>query len=221
MKTIGTLGMIVICLTAWGQAPTDPRVREIAKTVDQHYNSLRSLQTEFTESYRGLGVTRTESGTLWLKRPGRMRWEYREPREKLFVTDGKTAWFYLPEERQARRAPVKKLDDLRSPLRYLLGKSRLEKEFDGLAIAEGAAPVSAGNTVLRGLPRIMQDRVREVLLEVTADGRIVRIVISELDDSTTEFRFQNLVENTAMSDERFRFSPPAGAEVIESEEFGK
>lgn len=201
--------------------PADPRVREIAKTVDQHYNSLRSLQTEFTENYRGLGVARTESGTLWLKRPGRMRWEYREPREKLFVTDGKTAWFYLPGERQVRRAPVKKLDDLRSPLRYLLGKSRLEKEFGGLAIAEGTTPTAEGNTVLRGLPRMMQDRVREVLLEVTAKGRIVRIVISELDESTTEFRFRNLVENPAMSEDRFRFSPPEGAEVIDAEELGK
>jgi outer membrane lipoprotein carrier protein len=150
-----------------------------------------------------------------------MRWEYRQPREKLFVTDGKTAWLYLPEERQVRRAPVKQLDDLRSPLRYLLGKSRLEKEFDGLAIADGATPTAEGNTVLRGLPRILQDRVREVLLEVTADGRIVRIVIAELDDSTTEFRFSSLVENQNMGDERFRFSPPEGAEVIEAEEFGK
>jgi outer membrane lipoprotein carrier protein len=213
--------MVLLCLPGWGQVSADARVREIARTVDRHYNRLRSLQADFTESYRGLGMSRTESGTLWLKRPGRMRWEYREPREKLFVTDGKTAWFYLPGERQVRRAPVKKLDDLRSPLRYLLGKSRLEKEFDGLAVAEGVTPAAAGNVVLRGLPRILQDRVREVLLEVTSGGRIVRIVIEELDDSTTEFRFRNLQENTSMSDERFRFTPPAGAEVIEAEEFGK
>jgi outer membrane lipoprotein carrier protein len=220
MSSAALLGLL-LCSSVLAQAPADTRVRAIAKTVDGHYNNLRSLQTEFTESYRGMGVARTESGTLWLKRPGRMRWEYRQPREKLFVTDGKTAWLYLPEERQVRRAPVKQLDDLRSPLRYLLGKSRLEKEFDGLAIADGATPTAEGNTVLRGLPRILQDRVREVLLEVTADGRIVRIVIAELDDSTTEFRFSSLVENQNMGDERFRFSPPEGAEVIEAEEFGK
>ncbi len=213
--------LLLLFLPAWGQSSPDPRVREIARIVDKRHNSLRSLQADFTESYRGMGVARTESGTLWLKRPGRMRWEYREPREKLFVTDSKTVWFYLPGERQVRRAPVKKLDDLRSPFRYLLGKSRLEKEFDGLAIAEGATPAAAGNTVLRGLPRMMQDRVRNVLLEVTPDGRIVRIVIEELDDSTTEFRFRNLVENANLSDERFRFTPPEGAEVIAAEEFGK
>ncbi len=68
---------------------------------------------------------------LWLKRPGKMLWDYREPQPKVFVTDGKWAWFYVPGERQARKAAVKKLDDLRSPLRYLLGKTKLERNLRG------------------------------------------------------------------------------------------
>src|SRR6266852_3814184 len=90
----------------------------VAAAVDAHYNHLRTLQTEFTEVYRGSGIERTESGTLWLKKPGKMRWEYRSPREKLFVSDGKTAWFYVPEDRQARKTAAKKLDDIRSPLAF-------------------------------------------------------------------------------------------------------
>src|SRR6266545_4711636 len=78
-----------------GAAPSGTiDVHRLAERVDHHYNDLHTMQAEFTESYRGAGVVRTESGTLWLKRPGRMRWEYREPRQKLFLTDGKTAWFY-------------------------------------------------------------------------------------------------------------------------------
>ena len=61
-------------------------VQTVAAAVDAHYNHLRTLQTEFTEVYRGSGMERTESGTLWLKKPGKMRWEYRSPREKLFVS---------------------------------------------------------------------------------------------------------------------------------------
>src|SRR6266478_4426671 len=88
-------------------------VHALARAVDEHYNRLRTLQAEFTEVYRGSGIERTESGTLWLakgglKKPGKMRWEYRSPREKLFVSDGKDAWFYVPADRQARRTPVKK-----------------------------------------------------------------------------------------------------------------
>jgi len=99
-------------------------VKAEAAAVDNHYNHLHSLQAEFTEFYVGSGMDRVESGTLWLKKPGKMRWEYRSPREKLFVSDGKDAWFYVPGDHQARKTPVRQLDDLRSPLALLLGKTK-------------------------------------------------------------------------------------------------
>src|SRR5881397_1890872 len=108
-------------------------VHALARAVDEHYNRLRTLQAEFTEIYRGSGIERTEPGTLWLKKPRKMRWEYRSPREKLFVSDGKAVWFYLPAERQLRKTDFKKLDDLRSPIAFLLGKTKLENELEGLS----------------------------------------------------------------------------------------
>src|SRR5947209_13015251 len=89
-------------------------VKALAAAVDTHYNHLRSLQAEFTELYRGAGVERSESGTLWLKKPDKMRWEYRSPTEKLFVSNGKLAWFYVPADKQARKTDAKKLEDARS-----------------------------------------------------------------------------------------------------------
>src|SRR5271157_2576061 len=130
-------------------------VRAIAEKVDRRYNHIQTLQAQFAETYSGAGMTRKESGTLELKKPGRMRWDYDEPRPKIFLTDGSTAWFYVPGERQVRRTPVKQIEDLRSPLRYLLGKSKLEKEFVGLAIASDAKPVTAGDIVLRGVSKRM------------------------------------------------------------------
>jgi outer membrane lipoprotein carrier protein len=194
-------------------------VHAIARAVDNHYNHLQTLQTEFTETYRGAGIERTESGSLWLKKPGKMRWEYRSPKEKLFLSDGKDAWFYLPEDRQVRRTSVKKLDDLRSPLSFLLGKTRLEKELEGLSLAQDVAPLTPGNTVLRGVPKAMADRIREVILEITPDHRIARIQFEEADDSVTEYRFSQQEENDAMADQRFKFAAPPGVEVID-EGFG-
>src|SRR5438128_5277468 len=133
-------------------------VHALARAVDEHYNRLRTLQAEFTEIYRGSGVERTESGTLWLKKPGKMRWEYRSPREKLFVSDGKNAWFYLPNDKQVRKTAVRKLDDLRSPLAFLLGKTRLEKELQGLSLAPDQKPLTPGNVVLRQVPKALADR---------------------------------------------------------------
>jgi len=196
-----------------------PDVRAIAQAVDNHYNHLQTLQTEFTESCRGAGIERTESGSLWLKKPGKMRWEYRSPKEKLFLSDGKDAWFYLPGDRQVRRTSVKKLDDLRSPLGFLLGKTQLEKELNGLSLAPDVAPLTAGNTVLRGVPRAMADRINQVVLEITPDYRIDRIQFEEADESVTEYRFSDQRENAAIPDQRFRFTPPPGVEIVD-ENFG-
>jgi outer membrane lipoprotein carrier protein len=190
-------------------------IKALAAAVDAHYNHLRSLQTEFTQVYRGSGMERTESGTVWLKKPGKMRWEYRSPREKLFVSDGKDAWFYVPEERQARKTSAKKLEDVRSPLAYLLGKTKLEKELRGLSLAPDVSLAQAGDVMLRGVPQGLGDQVGEILLEITPEHRIVRIVIQEVDGAATEYRFGEMKEDLAVGDGRFEFRPPAGTETVE------
>src|SRR6202050_4257695 len=197
-------------------------VHSIAAAVDEHYDHLHTLQAEFTEVYRGSGIERTESGTLWLakgglKKPGKMRWEYRSPREKLFVSDGKSAWFYVPDDRQARRTDARKLDDIRSPLAFLLGKSKLEKELQGLSLAPDVTPVAAEDLVLRGVPQALADRISEILLEVTPTHQIVRIVINDVDGSVTEYRFSDQQEDVSIPEGRFQFKPPAGTETVEGE----
>ena len=187
----------------------------IAGAVDEHYNRLASLKGTFSEIYKGPGASRSESGSLWLKKPGRMRWEYHEPREKLFLTDSENAYFYVLGEPQARKASLKKIDDIRSPLRYLLGKTKLAKEFDGLSLAPDVAPLQAGNTVLRGVPKGMTDRISEVLLEISPAHQITRILIQGVDGTTTDFRFSDMQENTPLPDSLFRFNPPPGIKVIQ------
>ena len=203
--------------TALAAANPAPDVHAIAQAVDERYNHLHSLQSDFTEIYRGAGMERTESGTLWLKKPGKMRWQYRSPREKLFLSDGKDAWFYIPGERQVRRTAVKKLDDLRSPLAFLLGKTKLEKELQALSLASDVAPLMPGDVVLRGVPKSLADRVSQVLLEITPEQWISRIIIEQVDGSVTEYRFTNQRENVAVPDQQFQFSVPDGVEVIDGE----
>ncbi len=215
----GFLALLLALLPALAADPT-PNIHAIAQAVDNHYNHLRTLQAEFTESYRGGGTERSESGSLWLKKPGKMRWEYRSPREKLFLSDGKDAWFYVPGDRQVRRTSVKKLDDLRSPLGFLLGKTRLEKELDGLSVAPDVAPLTPGDTVLRGVPGAMADRINEVVLEITPDYRITRIQFEEADGSVTEYRFTEQRENVEVADQRFHFNPPSGVEIVD-DSFGQ
>jgi outer membrane lipoprotein carrier protein len=209
--------VVLFLATALATATPALDVHSIAQAVDERYNHLHTLQAEFTETYRGAGMERTESGTLWLKKPGKMRWQYRSPREKLFLSDGKDAWFYVPGERQVRRTAVKKLDDLRSPLAFLLGKTKLEKELQGLSLAPDVSPLAAGDLVLRGIPKSLADRVSQVLLEITPEHWIGRILIEEVDGSATEYRFSSQKEDVAIPDQRFQFTAPDGVEVIDGE----
>ncbi len=205
---------------AFAIASATPDLRAVANAVDRKYNHLHTLQCNFTEIYSGAGMDRSETGTLWLKKPGKMRWEYRSPREKLFVGDGKYAWFYVPGEQQVRKTETRKLEDLRSPLAFLLGKTKLEKELPGLSVAQEAKPLNAGDIVLKGVPRAMAGRVTQVLLEITPEDWIRRIVIDEADGSRTEYLFSDQRADVKLPDQRFEFTVPKGVEVVD-ESFGQ
>lgn len=192
----------------------------VAQAVDEHYNHLHTLQAQFTEIYRGLGAERTETGTLWLekgglKKPGKMRWEYRSPQDKLFVSDGKDAWFYVPADHQARRTGASKLNDLRFPLEFLLGKTQLEKELQGLSFAADKTPLNPADVLLRGVPQGLADQISEMLLEVNPQREIVRIQMQGVDGSVTEYRFADQKADVTLPARWFQFKPPAGTETIE------
>jgi outer membrane lipoprotein carrier protein len=177
--------------------------------VDDHYNHLNSLRAHYTEHYAGMGMDRTESGTLLLKKPGRMRWNYDQPVGKVFVLDGKYAWFYTPGDTQTQRVPAKQLDDLRSPLRFLLGHTQLQKELDNLTVT----PNGAGYKIT-GVPKGMSQRVKSLTLGVTSNGTIEQMQIEELDGSVTGFAFSGIEENIPVKSEDFIFHPPAGVTIV-------
>jgi outer membrane lipoprotein carrier protein len=188
-----------------------PSATQLAAAVDHHYNVLHRLRVNFTESYQGMGMDRHESGVLLLEKPGRMRWNYAEPAGKVFVLDGKYGWFYTPGDAQVQQIPAKKLDDLRSPLRFLLGHAQLTKELDGLTMA----PADGGLFRLRGVPRGMEQRVRSLELVVSREGTIQSMTLEELDGSRTSFAFKNEQANPVIAADTFRFTPPAGVQVVE------
>jgi outer membrane lipoprotein carrier protein len=206
-------GGVVILLAAsvFCNAQT-PTAHELAQRVDRHYNQLHSLKAAFTESYAGLGMQRTESGALLLLKPGRMRWDYSTPHGKLFLLDGKYAWFYSPGDPQVQRMQSKQLDDLRSPLRFLLGHTELEKEMDSLTLA----PAPGGRFTLTGQPKGQEQRVSRLSLSVTPEGTITGIEIEETDGAITRFTFTGELPNAAISSSEFRFSAPAGVPVVDA-----
>jgi len=183
----------------------------LLRKVDDHYNRLSSLRARYTERYLGMGLDRTESGTLLLKKPGRMRWSYDQPAGKLFVLDGKFAWFYTPGDDQVQRVPAKQLDDLRSPLRFLLGHTQLKKELGSLTVTQDSHGIH-----IAGVPVGMEQRIKTLTLDVTPAGSIQHMRLEELDGAITEFTFTQVEENVPVRDSDFVFIPPKGSSIVDA-----
>jgi outer membrane lipoprotein carrier protein len=184
--------------------------RSVVRTVEEHHARTTDLVAHFTQSYRSglIGREITESGILRVKRPGRMRWDYKEPESKLFVTDGHTFYFYVPSERQV----VVSEQDARHSLaaRLLSGRGGLLDEFQA-ALEE---PPEEGVLRLRLVPRQPQADVERALVDVEPSGRIRTILLEDAQGSRTRFRFRDVRENTGLADQLFRFELPKGVEVI-------
>lgn len=202
--------LFAFALVASAQTPS---AATLAERVDTHYNHLHSLTARYTERYRGMGMDRTETGTLTLAKPGRMRWAYDSPAGKVFVLDGKNAISYTPGDPQATRIAESRLDDLRSPLRFLLGHTQLSKELNGLSITLVGTPAAPLYT-LAGTPKGMERRLHSLALTVDAAGRIHSMRIEEVDGSITDFSFTDMRENVPTRPADFAFMPPAGVTVV-------
>ena len=208
MRTCPAIALAVTALAVSASAQM-PSATQLAHKVDAHYNHLRSFQARYTERYQGMGMDRTESGALLLRKPGRMRWAYDTPRGKVFVLDGKDAISYTPGDAEANRLPAKQLDDLRSPLRFLLGHTELARELDHLS----AAPIAGGYS-LSGTPKGMAQRIQSVILTIDAQGVIHALEIRESDGARTTFTFMDTLDNVPAPDSDFVFVPPPGVAIV-------
>ncbi len=235
------LELALLLLLWFSVASAGPTVdtKGIVRALESRYHSARNFKATFLERYaESHQDVRIESGTVYFSRPGRMRWEYESPEQKLFVADGKTAWFYVPADRTVTRARMKESTDWRTPLALLTGKAKLSRLCGRIDLAEQSL-VPPGHAVLRCLPREPAARARakapgnaaepdeekggfyEVLLEVDADrGDLVRVVIRQAGGVELEYRFGNWQQNVVLPEVLFHFQPPAGVAIVDESAIG-
>jgi len=201
------------------QAP-DP-AKSFARLLEQHYRQPRTLQAVFLERYsEGQRQARIESGTVYFRRPGQMRWEYDSPEKKLFLVDGKTTWFYVPYDHTVTKAPVKESSDWRTPLALLTGKADLSRLCSRIDVVEQKG-IPAGHAVLRCVPKEAKgasegDNYADVLLELdTATGELARIEIRQPGGIELEYRFGNWQSDVPLAGDLFRFQVPSGVAIVD------
>ena len=202
--------LVLVCAQWSAPSALAQSAAELASRVDRHYNSLHSLRVNFVQQYDGLGQHLHESGVLLLTKPGRMKWTYSQPEGKLFVLDGHNAYFYSPGQTEVQRVPATKLDDLRSPLRFLLGHAELARELTAMQ-----ATPQGGNYDLWGVPRNMEQHVSSLRFTVSTNGTILGIKVEEVDGSISTFTFSDEVPNPPASNAEFIFRAPPGTEIVD------
>jgi outer membrane lipoprotein carrier protein len=192
-----------------------PVLGEIIPAVENQYNRMKSMKARFNQTLRrGTAIIRREEGTLYLSKPGRMRWEYESPEVKLFLTVGNRMILYIPAENRVMETAVKETSDLRAPLRFLLGRLNFQEEFRRMETSPQLRPVGTGNVVFKAYPTRLAERLDWVLFEISPGHLIHRVVVAEKGGIETEFRFFDEQVNIAVPDSLFKFEFPAGAEVI-------
>jgi len=207
-----------------------PGASAIRRALEARYQHARTLKAAFFERYSdGNGGVQAESGTVYFSRPGRMRWEYESPEQKLFVVDGKNVWFYVPADHTASHAKLKESSDWRTPIALLVGKADLSQLCRKIEVVDRLADSGAkageespvpGDTVLRCAPRDENAEAASkepIFLEVDAQSYLVRVVIHEPGNVTTEFRFGNWEENILVAEAQFHFQPPPGVSIVDEE----
>jgi len=213
---LALLGVALACPLSVDGGPMNVSVEDYVHAFESSYHGVNTLRADFTQTYTSGGRTRIESGTVSLANGGRMRWDYREPEAKLFVSDGKEVSLYIPGEKQVTRSRAKATEDFRTPLGVLLSRLSLRKVFSKVEFADQALHADVGNRVLRGYPKQgFEDEYREVLIELSPQMDIRRLVVFYADNSTMEFTFTHIQRNVDLSPSIFHFVPPAGVEIIQ------
>jgi outer membrane lipoprotein carrier protein len=186
-------------------------IQRTLRGIEDRYNHTQTLQLGFTETYRVQGRVRVEKGELFLRKPGRMRWQYTAPAGKLFVSDGKFIYSYTPQENRAEKMKMKEADDLRAPLAFLLGKLHFADDF-----REFRAQPESGGVAITAIPKSDKLPYSEISFLVAPDSAIRRLEVKGQDNSLLQFVFENEKKDPAIGDAMFRFEPPPGADYIDS-----
>jgi outer membrane lipoprotein carrier protein len=205
--------LLAALLTLWTPETTAP---ELAQALQKKYDGVKDFSADFTHTYEG-GVLRkqiTERGRLIIKKPGKMRWQYTAPEEKLFVSDGVKMYSYIPQDKQVIVSTVPPDDEATTPTLFLAGKGNLTRDFTA-SLVELPAGMAAGTKALKLVPKARQQDYDWLVLVVDPASLDIRgLVTVDAQGGKSSFSFTNLKQNIGLADKDFAFKIPRGVDVV-------
>lgn len=200
-----------------GAQPLSGTPEDLQRALQRRYDLVRDFSADFIHTYQGglLRTTLVESGTVLVKKPGRMRWDYREPDRKLYLSDGRYLYSHIPEDRQVIVGELPGAGEATTPALFLAGRGNFATDFTAAFDAVDDPPPNS--RVLRLTPTRPERDFEFLIVVVDAPSlAIVRLIAHDLQGGVSTFHFSNLRENVGLPDNPFTFSIPRDADVIDT-----
>lgn len=216
----GSLLFVVLCsflvaTTATPQPRNGSSVDEIVRSLQRKYDATRDFSASFVQTYEG-GVLRqktSERGEVFVKKPGKMRWTYTSPEAKVFVSDGRQMFAYVPADRQVVVSDVPEGDLATTPLQFLVGRGDMTRDFTASLVELPEAP--AESYAIKFVPKKREPEYDWLIMVVDRSTLQLRMLQSiDSQGGTSTFLFTNLKENVGLPDSAFIFKIPRGTDVI-------
>jgi len=205
--------LMAFALLLFNTAQLDPA--SVAERVQSVYNQAEALRCDFIQLYRSgtTGKITEARGELLLKKPGKMRWDYKSPERKLYVSDGKTVYWYLPADRQVTRMSLEEADQQQTQILFLTGRGELLRDFE-VSAETFFEEIYEGSYLLRLVPK-REEEFDYIVLEVNpSDFFVERMIVVDAFGNSTDYRFAN-IRPAEIPDRDFEFTVPRGVEVFE------
>lgn len=187
---------------------------DVAAKVQKAYDAINTYEADFTQQYsmKAFGTKKESKGHVTFVKPGKMRWDYTEPKDNVVVSDGVTLWSYVASDKAARKMLVKD-SQMPTALAFLMGKGDLTKDFD-LKLLDSNKYKFKGGYVLEAKPKVATNLYNFVLFYVDGETfQMRRVLIVDAQDNRNRFDFDKATVNAKVEDSRFKWSPPATATV--------
>jgi outer membrane lipoprotein carrier protein len=188
----------------------------VVDRVQKRYDGATDFRASFNQTLTNTAFKRRSpsTGEVLLKKPGRMRWNYKTPDPKMYLSDGDLLWLYEPEDKQAFKQELK-TSQLPAALAFLTGRGKLASEFD-IAFAKDKGLGGPRDYVLALSPKQPQAQIKSILFVVDPETFFVReTLIADAQGNTNDLLFTDIKINTHLPDATFRWTPPAGVRVID------
>ena len=191
------------------------QAQTVLTKVQNLYDKTTSFSSEFTQEFfvKSHNVKKQSKGKVTFAKPGKMHWEYSEPKDNRVVSDGQVLKVYEAANKQMFEQNVDK-SQYPAALSFLVGGGKLADTFT-FELYEGAAMNFAGGQVLVGTPKTASPAYQKVLFYVDgATSQIRRVLIVDGQGNRNRFDFENPKVNEVVPPERFKFVPPPGTSVV-------